>query len=400
MSEQVKSNKEVLNETPVVENVDSSAFDSQAAPASTIPEGQIDNSDNSAGQKIVDTSGMPTDSIKFDDFENLMKGVDSLAASKTEDKVDKKEDPKVEASKVTEATKQESTREERPTGSRDYSDFTKEEVDCLKRMSNQAFSYVAPKLKEIKSIGKIISEKDNLIAQLKTGKQILPEQYYEHPQAFVLTKEFNDGATELNKATAIQNHWRQQFANIRKGEPWYDLNRDEKGNLVVGREKKVADADAEATVQELLYSSVNQTKDIQTYVNNISNNFKQKHTQAVDALKKAEKDNFAVYEDPKHPYQPVIKSVLQNIPAEFRSNPLASLLAKSVAAAVQFAAALKLKDAEIAELKKTGKVTTNTPSDKQILAGPTKDNSSANGGGGKVENTLGNDIADFEKAMV
>jgi hypothetical protein len=405
MSEQVKSNKEVLEASDDLNvPVNDAAVPAESTPVTEVHTSHTDHADNQKNS-VVDVSSLNTDTYDFNDFNKV------LAGEQVEKKVTAapKTDAVKEVEKLVEEPKKEATAQVKPKDElpkkefgprRDYSGFEEEEIKALKHMGGPAFDYVAPKLKQLKEVTKVLAAKDTEIAQLKTGKQMLPENYFEHPQAFVLTKEYNEGISELNKASQVQQHWQSCMAKIRKGEPWKDLDTDKNGNLVYGVEKP-ATAEAEAEVMAYLQGAVNQVNTFQNKVITIQNNFGTKHKAAVDAIKAEEKKMFGVYDDPNHPMQPTLKSILNMIPVEFRSNPLASITARSATAALQFSNLYNAALAENAELKKGVKPSAAKEEDSaQAKAGPTTGHLNANGGGGgKQASTVGTSIEDFERAM-
>lgn len=413
MSQPVKSNADILKETTVSNNVDSSVFDKQTTSSdsssnsssssspSGIPEPRNDpNNTIQDNTKVVDVSNIPTEGYGLKDFEDVLAGkapeVKVVEKPKEEPVVEDKEaEPIIPAQETTTKVAPKPTQTLK-AGERDYSDCTEEEKVALKHISNQAFNFIIPKIKQLKNITNEITKKNEEIAQLKTGKQMLPDNYFEHPQAFVLTKDYNDNAKFLNDAAMVQRHWQQQLINIRKGEPYRDIDIDKNGRFVYGTPVQ-GDAEHEVEVMGYLQHSINQVNNLQQKVMGIESSFKERHSKAVETLKKAEKDNFSVYDEPNHPWKPCIEHLMQQIPAEFRNNPMASLLAKSGTAVLQMGKLLRDTQAELAELKKNG---AKAPIEsKQAQGGPTKDSISSNGGSGKQENSIGTDINDFTKAM-
>lgn len=414
MSSPEKSNADILEETPVNENVNAGEFAAQTTASSSqsssssstmpsgIPEPRSDgNNVSKDNTKVVDVSNIPTEGYGLKDFEDVLAGKapEPKAAPKTEQKVEaevEKETPEETKQEVTTKVDPKSTPK---TGGRDYSGFDAEETEALKHVGNKSFASIAPKLRLLKAITGEVEKKNAEIAQLKTGKQMLPDNYFEHPQAFILTKDYNENAGYLNQATQVQRHWQQQMANIRKGEPWISLEGFDKNGRAVYSDKKVADVDSEMEVMGYLQHSINQVGDFQKKVMGIESSFRDRHSKAVEVLKKAEKDNFSVYDEPNHPWKPVVEHMMQQIPSEFRNNPMAPLLAKAGTAVLQMGKVLRETQTKLAELEKNGagKVTPNES--KQGQAGPTASSISANGGSGKQESTLGTDINDFTRAM-
>lgn len=416
MSTPAKSNTDVLNETPVSTNVNAGEFGKETtAPSSSsststmpsgIPEPQKDGTNTSQNNtKVVDVSNIPTEGYGLKDFEDVLAGKapEVKTATKVEEVPKTEDKPELEVEETntppTETTQKIDTKPtQQKVGTRDYAGFDAQEIETLKHIGNKSFAEIAPKLRLLKNITSEVEKKNAEIAQLKTGKQMLPDNYFEHPQAFILTKDYNDNIGYLNQAAQVQKHWQQQMANIRRGEAWRDIDIDAKtGRFIFGKDR-VADADGEAEVMGYIQHAVNQVSEVQRKVMGIEASFKDRHSKAVDVLKKAEKDNFAVYDQPDHPWKPVVEHMMNQIPAEFRSNPMAPILAKAGTAVLQMGKLLREAQAEVIELKKGGSAKVATES-KQAQAGPTASSVSANGGSGKQESTVGTDINDFTKAM-
>lgn len=321
------------------------------------------------------------------------------AAKKTAETVEVKKQDKVE-------TKVAPIIQDKPktptTAERDYTGFDEPTQKVLRAMSNEAFDYVRPKLLENQQLSNFIKDKDKMIADLKVGKQILPDSYYEHPQAFILTKDYNDNVSVLNKAYEIEKFWQEQFVKIRQGEDWISLDGiDKDGNLVVNRTPIKGNAQSEASVMGYMNAAAQQVAERRAAALAIQHSFRQRHEQSVSVLKDAEKKHFAAYEDPKHPYAPVMKTIRDNIPTELRGSPLTSLLVKSSTAVIQLGHLVKQLQTENAELKAKGNGTVTIPAKTQsdkAAAGPTEADTTiaTSGGKGKTE-TAGDDFNDFLK---
>lgn len=336
------------------------------------------------------------DTPNFDDFMKVKEGV---PAAPTKPKEKKKEEIKVEVKptetkvEVKPAAKTETTPQKTP---RDYSGFEAAEVEALKRMSGEAFDYVRPRLLELKQLGTKLGERDKEIATLKSGKQILPDSYYEHPQGFVFSPEYNTASQELDLASSIRDHWQRQLVNIRKGEPYIPLTGidPQTGRLIAGKpiESTVED---EFKINGYLQGSITQIMHKQGEINRIQREFGVRHKQAAAVVRGAIDNLFAVYKDEKHPMQPVIKSIRDNLPKEFAGTPIYDLAVYSSAAAVQWGNLYRETLAELNALKaKGGSVVTSSASAK---AGPTEGDV-VTSGGGKTDEVPEVTMDDFERA--
>lgn len=262
----------------------------------------------------------------------------------------------VEGSQPTQVTKSDGTK----AVARDYTGFEETEIPLLKRMSNDAFAWLKPQLLERKNLAKVIADKDRELANLKSGKAQLPDSYFEHPQGFVLAPDYNSAASDLQRAAYVERHWQNQLVKIRQAGEWQDLNFDARGNVVLSQPQK-ATAEAEANVLGYINWASGQKQDKQRNLLTIEQGFRNRHSEALNVIKKIENDSFSAYNDEKHPYMPVLKNILNSIPPEFRNSPLASITAKAGTAVIQLLNTIKEKDLAIAnfqkeveELKKNG----------------------------------------------
>lgn len=372
ISTALSTDKEVIESsaaTAAKENAAIVGADVSTKPAAEEPVGD-------KGAKDLDSTAerIEIDDSKPFDFNEFLAAKDEPLIKEEPKKEVKKEEAKVETKKeVAPVTAKPEAKKIPTTTERDLTGFEENEQKVLRAMSNEAFDYIRPRLLENKKLGEVVRKKDEEIANLKVGKQIMPESYYEHPEAFVLSPEYNTNIQLLNVAERIAQHWKAQFANIRKGEDWTDIDIDIKtGRLVFGKPQK-ATAEAEAEVMDFMSHASQQIQNFQGKVHNIRNSFKEKHAKDVSVLKEAEDKHFAAYKDPKHPYAPVMKTIEENIPASLRNSPLAPFVVKASTAVIQLGNIIKAKDEEIAKLKAGGATAINlkTEADKSA-AGPTE----------------------------
>lgn len=331
--------------------------------------------------KEVKTERQPLDEsldINFDDFERAKLGLPA------EPKTTTKAAPDTKAADITTKPAEVKSESGKPS-TRDFTGFTDQEAKLLRDMRNESYEFVAPQLRELKKVKEVIAKKDNEIATLRSGKTILPDTYYEHPQGFVLSPEFNGASNLLNIYSDVQTHWEAQLAAIRKGEKWKDINYNKAtGSLEYGAEHE-ATAEDEAKVFGYLHHTINNVSQSQAKVWNLQNEFKARHTQAVETVRGAEKQYFGVFDDPNHPLQAMIKDITNMFPPEFRNNPVTSLAAKAVVTCIS----LQKQNKELIASKSTvAKVEEKKAVDKK-LAGPTE--SDISGGGSP---TKGSEVGD------
>lgn len=290
-------------------------------------------------EKVINPEEAGIPEADFADFLAAKEGAVNNAP-KTEVKVEVKPEVKVESAKKPEVVaKVEPVKVEEKnknqTG-RDYTGFNPEEIEAFKRMSNDAFAYVRPRILENKKLSEVISAKDKEIANLKVGKQELPASYYEHPEGYMFSPEYEEVAKQADVFSNVKQHWQQQLIRIHKGEKWTPLKgMDKNGNLIpdAPREGTIED---QVNVQSFLQNSNNKLMEMQGQKGRIQAEFKARHNQASEIVRGAIKQNFAAYEQPNHPMRPVLDSIRANLPKEFSGTPIYDLAVNSSAAAIQF----------------------------------------------------------------
>jgi hypothetical protein len=104
-----------------------------------------------------------------------------------------------------------------------------------KKMSKDAVDFVRARIRQLESSDKTtkvlqeqLKNKDQEFSKFKesTKSDRLPESYYEHPEAFKLTKDFQDLSTQESDIHTAYNHYEQQLMKIEANEKWNQLVRD------------------------------------------------------------------------------------------------------------------------------------------------------------------------------
>lgn len=216
-----------------------------------------------------------------------------------------------------------------PPAERDYTPFEaifgKDKIDNFKKMGNDAFNALSPKLQEFLKVQETIKAKEEELAKLREGR--VPDSYYENPKAFVLTQEFEEAVTEANTANAIVQHWQNQLAKVRSGEEEYHgLAYNDKGEIVLTAPIKITPQE-EARIMASLSHVQSQASNAQARVRSIESGFVNKHREAVANLQAWEQKAFGAFDKPevKPIVEDTVKSLLHPV---FHNNPLARSLAK------------------------------------------------------------------------
>lgn len=95
---------------------------------------------------------------------------------------------------------------------RDVSVLPQEYQEAAKKMSNEAFGIFTKLVEERKTLGEQLSE---------AKKGALPDSYFEHEQAYVLTPEFATASDNVTQAETVLNHWSQQADALAAGADSY-----------------------------------------------------------------------------------------------------------------------------------------------------------------------------------
>lgn len=274
---------------------------------------------------------------------------------------------------------------------RDFTGLEENEVPLLQRMSNSAFNYVKPALIELKA--KRIEAKRLLDenAQLRVGKVTLPENYNEHPSAYVLTPEFGEISGRIQQATAFKNHWTQQAINIENGKDWQPIVSDGKGGYVAGAAQPASVEAKYQVLQNLQHVTAQEGRE-QGKLEALQTNHTTKYKEAIGGLVAKEKELFGYMDDEKNPSNKTFKEIKGMFHQSFQQNPVTNLAAKALTGLLQYKAAYE----QLAAKQTTTAKVAETIADDTRRAGPT--NKTIDSGGTKKV-TAKVSMADFKSAM-
>lgn len=219
---------------------------------------------------------------------------------------------------------------------RDVSVLPPEYHDIAKKMSNDAFA----------EFTKLVNERQQLTQALAEAKKgALPDNYYEHESAYVLTPEFAQASQIVTEAEQVLNHWVTQADALASGATEYSvLQRDSQGNLVVSAPIK-ADRNTVNQVNRIVNGAQIQLANAQAQLRIIGDNHRQRAAEAKGWLDGFDKQAFGIFHQ-KPELQTLVKDTIQkSLHKAYHNNPLAPLLAKAFivmkAQADQLAAATK-----------------------------------------------------------
>jgi hypothetical protein len=315
--------------------------DADVKPASTE---QVE--DIPGATKREDTSeGKDLSKVSFDDFQSVL---DKHAEKQGEELKDneKKIDTSHKATEPDIKKQQQSTQQateqrpgsdkERSPDQRDYSGLPEEVVPLFKKMGRESFDRLKPMYLEHAELKKKIADVEKQARDGRLANKI-PDNWYEHEEAYALTPEFRQVSSDINEAASVIRHWQQQISNIRQGKDWEGLAWDTQNKRIVRTAPVAGTPEAEAAIIANLNHAQNQLVQFQNEARQIQQQFRGGYEGARNEVTELTKQFFGNYETEgeKHPMAQVVKNVFDKIPQAYRGHPLAKLVAYTAANNVQ-----------------------------------------------------------------
>jgi iron-sulfur cluster repair protein YtfE (RIC family) len=205
---------------------------------------------------------------------------------------------------------------------RDYAKDLPPELHAVaKEMSNPAYTEFVKYVQENKAL------KADKTIKSENG---LPVSYFEHPDSYILSPEFNQATTVIRQADSVLAHWEAQKRKIAEGEDWQDLDVDDKGQIVLGRVHPASE-EAKFKIGQYIQHVSSKKLEAQRYAGEIKQTFAAKTQQTTKWLREQEDIHMPMFKDEKSPLWADANEVYKQLPAELKHSPLASTLAKTVA---------------------------------------------------------------------
>jgi len=320
---------------------DKAAGDMQMAAATSSPKAishiEIPVPDSIKG-KTFDLSDEP-ELTYADEDENLSKSKEAPKLNLPESKGEepkKKEEPTVEKKQATLNIKfpeRGTPKVEAVTTSRDYSIFPEDVRDQLKKTSNESFGFIEKTYKEFTKLQEEVKTKEESLKKYQEGG--LPNQWYEHPDAWQLSPQAIQSQNRLSRLEQEESFWRDQVTNIQAGERYRMLKGwNQQGQLVVGEEmepSKQAETDLFLKLGRYQSEKNNEAVRLNTFAQNYAHQYKAFSKEAEAILDK----EWPWRNDDKHEGQKARKEFLSVLPTELHSNQgfqVAALLYSSLQA--------------------------------------------------------------------
>ena len=237
---------------------------------------------------------------------------------------------------------------------RNYDDCDESERPLFKQMSNAAFEKDAKNKRELSEARAQLDELNKQDSGVK-----MPENMHEHPEAYTLSHEYREAATNYSKAQSEFNHWKQQLINVRNGEAWQGIEGyDQNGQMVASKQAYQPTQSSEIDIESALQEAKNfmnqfgqQAAHIQQ---NYSDIYKNANTMLADEQKKyfewegdPEKLNTSIETPTGKPATigQIKEGFFEAIPSNFKRHPVTNL-------ASNLYVTLQLQSAELGKLKK------------------------------------------------
>lgn len=223
-------------------------------------------------------------------------------------------------------------------GSRNYADFPEELHPVLKSLNNANFAKMAPRLKELYTEAQRAKQLETELGEARKG----PQFFYEHPEGYRLSPEYQQIEGQLTMCEFESEHWRNQLIAIKSGQPWTELKgykTDAQGRPIepvfhthqpLGDGK--IDSAAEVHVMGLLQQTAATRQNIANRAQSIIGGYAQSGERARGELAEVDKRLFAKLGDISKLPEAERKHydlATAAVPRYFRGHPLVDMLGKA-----------------------------------------------------------------------
>lgn len=234
-----------------------------------------------------------------------------------------------------------------------------EDIDLFNQMSRPAYE----KLYKVYTEHKAAQQK---LAELEQAQQ-KPGRYYDHPDAYRLSEEYQQLEQLSSQVSAVKNFWTDQLAKIEAGEPYQTLTRNQQGQLVPS-----APIDPTPQARAQIISKLTQADvDLNTLAQQtrqFQNDYRAQYSQHETGLKSVFERMFGKHVEI---LKPIATKELETFPQYFRNTPEANLLSHGLAAMRMLSDAISERDKTIAALQAGKKIASaNGPAVADLQTGP------------------------------
>jgi hypothetical protein len=151
---------------------------------------------------------------------------------------------------------------------------------------------------------------------------------YDNPESYTLSDEYKHHTNNLSLLDAEMNHWQEQLAHIRAGEPWNPLVYNEKGVPVIG-EPRDPSVRAESQVMGALMKGHTLQNNLSDKLEELKTSHSNQHKEFLNGFQKTVDELFKGAK--KEDLDKAMASKLPMFPRHTHSNPLVKGLATATA---------------------------------------------------------------------
>lgn len=272
------------------------------------------------------------------------------------------------------------TGEDTHPDARDFTGLDEEEIPYFRKMGNAAFAYFKPRYLNAKTL-----QEEN--EKLKKNMEVASKaSFFDHPEAYRLTPEYQDCVQQRQISSFEIDHWRQCLAAIRAGEKVSVLTGYDQQGQPIYSQPLDPDASLEADVTNALIKANANLSRAQDKAESLKTSFSAQHKTFVADMDKVRGEIFKGVDPTK--LEKASKAKLSMFPAYLHGRPEIQTIASLLAVIDGYSMLLEKRRAQ--NVTQTAKARTATN------GGPRT--AKLQGGAGK-SNTVGSVLDEFERAQ-
>jgi hypothetical protein len=208
---------------------------------------------------------------------------------------------------------------------RDYTGLSASQIKLLKKLDNPRFEKIST---ELRVLNEAAQKSVQLAVELEAQKKLLqeggiPNQWYEHPEAYQLSKEFRELSSAYARQDAIEQFYEQQLLNNKSGNDFYVIQGfDAQGNPQYSAAQKASNQ-GEIFLQRELSKATQLKAQLEGRSENLRTNYQQHHQQAAGAVQK-EVQGYVDRLDKNLKFEEKdVQALTSALPQMYRDHPLA-----------------------------------------------------------------------------
>ncbi len=289
--------------------------------------------------------------------------------------------PETETEQAQEDTTKLQPKQKAEAAKRDYSKFEEKDRGILRQVPNAVFNYLKERLPELYNKAKETDRLGQETATLKDQLTKTAKNYYDHPDAFRLSEDYQGLTSKYQQAEFEENFWQQQLLKIRNGEQWQTITGyDRDGNPILSN---LIDPDIshEEKVRRNVYQLGNIKSQLGQQATQLQTSFKQNFEGATnETMAKVEAVVSKMLPDlrPKDEHVNTFKEAMY---PGFRNHPMTTVAAKLFSIIIN-------QGAKIAEIERAKQTAAKTVVDKKLAGNISKQTISTRNGKPKTEDML------------